>query len=121
MSAGRTNEEKTTKWKEEEAARRVAEKNLAHGRIVGDSVNIMLLIEEMSELTKALCKLRRFSLDDPTLRTDSDLIMPGITEELADVTLMIDRVIDQMELGKYIDPMRAEKVERTERRLNGEE
>ena len=117
MSAGRANEEKTARWKEEEAAREVARKNLEHGRELDAETNITLLIEEMSELTKALCKARRFDLEDPTLAIDEDEIIVNIIEELADVTLMIDRIIYVMGVGRDVMMTRAEKVERTEMRL----
>ena len=50
-------------------------------------VNI-LLVEELSELVKAVTKLERYNICDNSLRCNYHDIYNNIYEELADVTIM---------------------------------
>ena len=59
-----------------------------HSREVND-----LLVEELSELIKAVMKLERFNMCDKSLRCDYHEICDNIYEELADVTIMIFQFI----------------------------
>ena len=52
-----------------------------------------LLIEELSELIKAVIKLERYNFCDNTLRCNYHDIYNNIYEELADVTIMIFQFI----------------------------
>ena len=55
-------------------------------------VNI-LLVEELSELIKAVMKLERYNYRDKTLRCNYHEIYGNIYEELADVTIMLFQFI----------------------------
>ena len=52
-----------------------------------------LLVEELSELIKAIMKLERYNFCDNTLRCDYHEIYDNIYEELADVTIMLFQFI----------------------------
>ena len=53
----------------------------------------VLLVEELSELIKAVMKLERFNFCDNTLRCNYHDIYNNIYEELADVTIMMFQFI----------------------------
>ena len=52
-----------------------------------------LLVEELSELIKAIMKLERYNFCDNTLRCNYHDIYNNIYEELADVTIMLFQFI----------------------------
>ena len=52
-----------------------------------------LLVEELSELIKAIMKLERYNFCDNTLRCNYHEIYDNIYEELADVTIMLFQFI----------------------------
>ena len=52
-----------------------------------------LLVEELSELIKAVIKLERWDMGETTLRYNIDEIYNNIYEELADVIIMICQFI----------------------------
>ena len=81
--------------------------------IWGEDAQIKMCIEEMSELTKELCKnWRKDKMNSP------EQIM-NICEEIADVQNMADQM--QMIFGEEIvERIRREKIERTQRRLDEE-
>ena len=58
-----------------------------------DSEVNVLLVEELSELIKAVMKLERFYMYDESLRCNYHDIYDNIYEELADVTIMIFQFI----------------------------
>ena len=71
----------------------------------------LMLLEEMGELTKAICKYRRFGCEQTNVEIKNNLL-----EEIADVHNMID----QMELyfGKEeITKIRLNKLKRTHERI----
>ncbi len=56
----------------------------------GIDAQVLMAIEEMSELTKALCKERRTrNVDDLSVRSKA---MANIAEEIADVQIMLDQL-----------------------------
>ena len=59
-----------------------------------------LLVEELSELIKAVMKLERFNFCDNTLRCNYHDIYNNIYEELADVIIMIFQFIYKNKLSK---------------------
>lgn len=74
-----------------------------------DTKQIIVAIEELSELQKELCKM---------LRKDNTDNIEHIKEEIADVSIMLDQLtyyfkIDENELLK----IKTEKLERTKERL----
>lgn len=56
-------------------------------RTYGESAQVDMAIEEMSELTKALCKVKRAHGGPETMATISNVI-----EEIADVQIMLDQL-----------------------------
>ena len=66
-----------------------------HSREVND-----LLVEELSELIKAVIKLERFNYCDNTLRCDYHDIYNNIYEELADVIIMLFQFIYKNKLSQ---------------------
>ena len=52
-----------------------------------------LLVEELSELIKAVMKLERYNYRDKALRCNYHEIYDNINEELADVTIMLFQFI----------------------------
>ena len=52
-----------------------------------------LLVEELSELIKAVMKLERYNMCDKSLRCNYHEIYGNIYEELADVTIMLFQFI----------------------------
>lgn len=67
----------------------------------------LMAIEEMSELTKEICKDFRGKLNRENL-----------IEEMADVTITIDQLMMMYEIsGKEIQQMRERKIERLKERL----
>lgn len=77
------------------------------------------LIEEMAELTKALCKLNRFKgvgMPPAKEHTEATLI-DDIIEELADVTVTLEQMIHLMGAEPYIAEIVDFKVKRTYDRM----
>ena len=66
--------------------------NMVCNDIADNKTNIQvteLLIEELSELIKAVVKLERWENGETTLRYDIDEIFNNLCEELADVIIMM--------------------------------
>ena len=77
----------------------------------GFDAQAMMCIEEMSELTKALCKYMRFNKENAP-----DEVKENIKEEIADVL----NTVEQMQLifgEKEIEKIRQEKIERTKTKI----
>lgn len=55
----------------------------------GDKAQVDMAIEEMSELTKALCKERRYAMD----KGKHAEAMDNVVEEIADVAIMLAQLI----------------------------
>ena len=66
-----------------------------------------LLIEELSELIKAVVKLERWENGETTLRYNIDEIFNNLYEELADVIIMISQFIykNDIEYEKLLNKM----------------
>ena len=76
----------------------------------GYDAQALMTIEEMSELTKALCKYNRYkNTNDPKLKTD-------VIEEIADVLNMAEQMA--FFFGKEeVEKIRDQKIERSLKRL----
>lgn len=82
-------------------------------KVWGEDAQIKMCIEEMSELTKELCKNWRKG------KANTPEQIKHIQEEIADVQNMADQM--QMIFGEaQVDEFRRMKKERTEKRLNEE-
>ena len=75
----------------------------------GKDHQIDIAIEEMSELTKALLKDRRYH----TVQTKKD-----VTEEMADVFICLEQLTIMYQNMCAVEQMEKEKLSRLERRLN---
>lgn len=75
-----------------------------------------LAIEEMAELQKALLKYRR--ADRPELQA---LRMKDITEEIADVQLMLDQLMEVYDCRDDVERMIGYKIERQLKRIERKE
>lgn len=69
---------------------------------------IIKAVEEMSELTKELCKL---------LVNDSKYSIEGIAEEIADVTIMMEQLRLIFDINDEVCDMMDSKVKRLENRI----
>ena len=77
----------------------------------GEKAQIMMCVEEMSELTKELCKYLRYE--------NTDISTDNILEELADVRNCIEQLC--MHFGKEkVEEIQNKKIERTIKKLEGE-
>lgn len=75
-----------------------------------------LAIEEMAELQKALLKYRR--ADRPELQA---LRMKDITEEIADVQIMLDQLTEAYDCRDDVERMIGYKIERQLKRIERKE
>lgn len=75
-----------------------------------------LAIEEMAELQKALLKYRR--ADRPKLQA---LRMKDITEEIADVQIMLDQLTEAYDCRDDVERMIGYKIERLLKRIERKE
>lgn len=82
-------------------------------RIWGRDAQSLMMIEEMSELTKAICKFYRAE-DDASARP----AIENIREEMADVQIMLDQM--KIMFG-YADDQERAKLDRLEKRLEAAE
>lgn len=77
--------------------------------------NILTIsIEELAELTQVICKLKRLTNQDKTLRKEENQIYGELKEELADVYLLLEQIkiinnINDYEIERRIN----EKIRRT--------
>lgn len=72
-------------------------------------------VEEMSELTKALMKIRFVK----KAGVQYDIILDSIAEEMADVEIMLEQLHMIYQNDNKVNEYRQKKIERLERRLNG--
>lgn len=77
----------------------------------GYEAQALMCIEEMSELTKALCKYQRYGKENC-----SEEIKQNVLEEIADVLNMAEQM--QLYFGREkVDEIRKQKIEKTLKRL----
>lgn len=80
----------------------------------GYEAQSLMAIEEMSELTKALCKYKRFGKEN-----SSQEIKDNILEEIADVLNTVEQL--KLFFGKEeIEKIRQQKIEKTLNRIEEE-
>lgn len=79
----------------------------------GIKPQMLMVIEEMSELTKAICKFFRVP---GYLEPDADII-DSIAEEAADVTIMLEQLCMILGIGDSVDGNIDMKVKRLAERL----
>ena len=80
----------------------------------GIESQMLMAVEEMSELTKELCKFNRYKAD----KEKSKEILDNIKEEIADVLNMAEQL--EYYFGEEeIEKIRKQKIERTLKRIKG--
>lgn len=86
-------------------------------RILADAYGLnaqyVQLMEEMAELTQALCKSIRLNTNGVPLRKTKEEISANILEELADVKLVLDQIIYLMNNEELIKTIAVGKMHRT--------
>lgn len=86
-------------------------------RKYGDTTQQGIAIKEMAELTQAIIKGWR-DIEKHGYITPS--VMDNITEEIADVCIMIDQLMSMFDNGYEVKMMMKEKLVRAERRLKAD-
>ena len=82
---------------------------------VNTTQNILTIaIEELSELMQVICKLKRLTNRDKTLRKEEKQIYGELKEELADVYLLLEQIKILTQTNDYeIERRISEKIKRT--------
>ena len=82
---------------------------------VNTTQNILTIaIEELSELMQVICKLKRLTNQDKTLRKEEKQIYGELKEELADVYLLLEQIKILTQTNDYeIERRISEKIRRT--------
>ena len=70
-------------------------------------------VEELSELSQALCKILTSKFTD-----DNSEIFENIFEEMADVEIMLEQCKIMFQCDKEVNKWKQKKIERLERRIN---
>lgn len=77
--------------------------------------NILTIsIEELAELIQVICKLKRLTNQDKTLRKEEHQIFEDLKEELSDVYLLLEQIKIINDINDYeIERRISEKIRRT--------
>ena len=76
---------------------------------------VIKTVEELSELSQALCKILTSKFTD-----DNSEIFENIFEEMADVEIMLEQCKIMFQCDKEVNKWKHKKIERLEKRLEGE-
>ena len=79
----------------------------------GKRAQMLMVVEEMSELTKAICKLFRASWCSTPPQENVD----AIAEECADVTIMLEQLRIMLDINDAVCENMDKKIERLKERL----
>ena len=75
---------------------------------------LTITIEELAELTQVICKLKRLTNQDKTLRKEPSQIFEDLKEELSDVYLLLEQIKILTQTNDYeIERRINEKIRRT--------
>ena len=82
---------------------------------INTTQNILTItIEELAELTQVICKLKRLTNQDKTLRKEKQQIFEELKEELSDVYLLLEQLKIIVNMNNYeIEQRISEKIRRT--------
>ena len=82
---------------------------------INTTQNILTIsIEELAELTQVICKLKRLTNQDKTLRKEEQQIFEELKEELSDVYLVLEQLKIIANINDYeIERRISEKIRRT--------
>lgn len=78
----------------------------------GAPAQMDMAVEEMAELTKALCKVKRVSC-----AAEAKAVLENVVEEMADVQIMLDQL--RIIFGRSTAEVEEAKLERLKNRLDG--
>ena len=84
-------------------------------KLWGREFQALMLCEEMAELQKAVCKALRVKLPSQPERREKEILKlkDAITEEIADVQLMIEQVEEMFEIPQSaVEAIKAYKLKR---------
>jgi hypothetical protein len=83
---------------------------------------IIKTVEELSELSQALCKsLIKLNYTKEKISLENDLkSVDNIFEEMADVEIMLEQCKIMFQCDKEVNKWKQKKIERLEKRLEGE-
>ena len=76
---------------------------------------VIKTVEELSDLSQALCEILTSKFTD-----DNSEIFENIYEEMADVEIMLEQCKIMFQCDKEVNEWKHKKIERLERRLEGE-
>lgn len=84
-------------------------------RELNTTQNILTIsIEELAELMQVICKLKRLTNQDKTLRKEESQIFEDLKEELSDVYLLLEQIKIFAQINDYeIERRISEKIRRT--------
>ena len=84
-------------------------------RELNTTPNILTIaIEELSELSQSICKLKRLTNQDKALRKEEHQIFEDLKEELSDVYLLLEQIKILANINDYeIERRISEKIRRT--------
>lgn len=77
----------------------------------------ILTMEELAELTQALSKSLRGLYNDPSLAKDV-CWLKMIVEEVADVEIMLSRLVEKYDIRADVNEVKKQKIKRTLQRLS---
>ena len=82
---------------------------------INTTPNILTIsIEELAELIQVICKLKRLTNQDKTLRKEEHQIFEELKEELSDVYLLLEQIKILGKINDYeIERRISEKIRRT--------
>ena len=82
---------------------------------INTAQNILTIsIEELAELTQVICKLKRLTNQDKSLRKEEQQIVEELKEELSDVYLLLEQIKILGKISDYeIERRISEKIRRT--------
>lgn len=91
----------------------------------GEENQLDMAIEEMSELTKAICKYKRAVKErerDICCSTAKNVIFAknDIMEEIADVLIMLEQLMMIFDCKQVVSAIASEKIRRLKERIDGE-
>lgn len=90
------------------------ETNIKNGEHFGAEKQMVVLIEELAELTQAATKWLRIQQQGQTVRKSEGEVMENLIEELADVSIMTEQIKHLLGVSeKELHEIRSEKIMRT--------
>lgn len=97
------------------------ELNIQNGEYYGAEKQMVVMIEELSELIQAASKWLRIRQRGQTVRKSAEEVMENLVEELADVSITTDQIKHLLGIPeKRIREIRTEKILRTAEHIEKE-